>query len=116
MTKEEAQCAERIYSEYPRKVAKQAALKAIVKAVLDVSKRDGAPAEPCVWLLDRVKAYAAAVKAWPANDRRFIPHPATWFNQGRYDDDDAEWRRGGANAARVHGGNGSVYGRVDFGG
>jgi hypothetical protein len=26
-------------------------------------------------------------------DRAFIPHPATWFNQGRYDDNPALWSR-----------------------
>ena len=49
-------------------------------------------------LLDRVTAYAAAVATWPEADRQFIPHPATWFNRGSYDDDPATWQRRGATA------------------
>ena len=44
-------------------------------------------------LTERVSAYAEAVKAWPPADHQFIPHPATWFNEGRYDDDPNEWKR-----------------------
>ena len=42
-------------------------------------------------LLAKVREYAAspAVKSTPIE---FIPHPATWFNAGRYDDDPAEWQ------------------------
>ncbi len=36
------------------------------------------------------------VSRWPAEDRKFVPHPATWFNQERYLDDPKEWQRGAA--------------------
>ena len=76
--------AESIYSLYPRKEAKQAALKDIRLAL---KGKDAA------FLTDRVQAYAKAVSAWPTDERQFIPHPATWFNRGSYDDDPETWRR-----------------------
>ena len=80
---------EQIYAAYPRKVGKLAAIKAI-KTVVKVTKRD------LGYLLDRATAYAAAVKQWPAADKQYVPHPATWFNQGRWMDDPKEWQRGTA--------------------
>lgn len=76
--------AARIYAAYPRKVAKTAAMKAIVTAL----ERTTADA-----LLAATTAYAAAVAKWPEADRQFVPHPATWFNQGRYEDDPSTWAR-----------------------
>jgi len=72
---------EEIYQAYPRKIGKQVALKAIRKAC-----EKGEP----VKILEATKAYAEATAGW---DRQFIPHPATWFNRGSYDDDRAEWVR-----------------------
>jgi len=76
--------AERIYAAYPRRVAKKDALKAITEALKTT---------PEAKLIEATKAYAAAVAQWPASESRFIPHPATWFNSGRYDDDRVQWRR-----------------------
>lgn len=90
-----------IYKAYPRKVGKAAAIKAINKAlhfisggVAEVPDRIDPHKTPADWLLDRVETYATAVAKWPKEERKFVPHPATWFNQGRYDDDPAEWQRG----------------------
>ena len=77
--------AEAIYQAYPRHIAKGAALKAIRNAI----KPDRAD-----YILERTKAFAAAVEKWPWADRQFIPHPATWFNRESYDDDPKEWQRG----------------------
>jgi hypothetical protein len=74
-------------------VGKQAALKAIAK--VPSKWRDGG-FKMRAYLLERTQAYAAAVAKWPAADKQFIPHPATWFNRGSYDDDPKEWQRGGA--------------------
>lgn len=76
---------ETIYAAYPRKVAKQDALKAIAKAALIT---------PTDVLLEAVQAYAAATSQWSDADRAYIPHPATWFNGGRYNDDRDQWKRG----------------------
>ena len=75
-----------IYEAYPRKTGRNAALRAIAK-----SAQQRSPLE----LLEAVRAYADATAQWPDEDRQYIPHPATWFNQGRYLDDRATWARGG---------------------
>ena len=73
-----------IYALYPRKEGRAAALKAIEKAI----KTDGYAV-----VMEATEAYAKAVSMWPDGDRRFIPHPATWFNQQRYLDDRTAWVR-----------------------
>lgn len=70
---------ESIYDAYPRKVGKDAALKAIYKALRRI-----APDHDALWLLDRTSAYAETRRN---EDPQFTPHPATWFNQGRYLDE-----------------------------
>lgn len=82
---EDSITAETIYAAYPRKVGRSAALKAILKAM---------QTEGSARLLSLVQDYAKAVSRWPASERQFVPHPATWFNQGRYLDDQKEWQRG----------------------
>lgn len=72
--------AESIYGAYPRKVKKPEALKAIRKAMRK---------HPPEFLLERVRAYAAAI-AW--QERQFIPHPETWFNAEQFDDDPEDWK------------------------
>lgn len=65
-----------IYNAYPRKVGRKAALAAIERAMRRID-----PGE----LLDAVKHFARAVLA-ARIEERFIPHPATWFNQDRWTD------------------------------
>jgi hypothetical protein len=75
-----------IYSAYPKHVAKGDALKAI-RSVIASGRTPGE-------LLERTEAYAAAVARWPEEERsRFVPHPATWFRRGSFDDDPAAWER-----------------------
>lgn len=83
---------EAIYQAYPKHVGKQAALKGIAKAC-----KTNKPEH----LLERAVAYSKAVSAWPDTERQFAPYPATWFNDGRYDDDPNEWQRssGGDNTS-----------------
>lgn len=76
--------ADHIYSAYPRKVGRKAAINAIRSAL-----RVKTPEQ----LLEAVKAYSEAVDRWPASERNFVPHPATWFNRGSYDDDRSTWER-----------------------
>ena len=71
--------AEMIYQAYPRKVARPAAIQAIRRAL---------QAKSFDWLLERVQMYAECVEG---SSKKFIPHPATWFNQARYDDDESDW-------------------------
>ncbi len=100
--------AEAIYGIYPRKEGKKAAIKAIVKVL-----KAGEVTE--LELQATVSRYSAAVAKWPEQDRTFIPHPATWFNQGRYLDDPATWIRDPDSAAKKkNGGAGAAEERPLF--
>jgi hypothetical protein len=79
--------AEMVYDAYPRKEARQDALRAIAKALTQCE---------ATRLLAQTKAFSTAVAHWPAEERRFVPYPATWFNGARYEDDPATWNRGAA--------------------
>lgn len=79
-----------IYALYPRKVGRLAAVKAIGKAAMLLREREP---DALAYLLERVRLYATAVAMWPESERHYCPHAATWFNQGRYDDNPKEWER-----------------------
>lgn len=83
-----------IYQAYPRKIARTAALKAIVKALAKTAPEK---------LLTATLSYAAAVEKWPDDDKRFIPYPATWFNRGSYEDDPQNWTRSHATSQHSNG-------------
>lgn len=78
---------EAIYAAYPRHCGRKTAIAKIEIALREISSRRP---DAATWLLGRVTAFARS----PAGRAgKFTPHPATWFNQGRYDDDDAAWQR-----------------------
>lgn len=77
--------AETIYQAYPRKIGHKDALRAIEKALKSVNPQ---------LLLEKVQAFAKATSAWPPGDEQWIPHPASWFNKGRWEDDPKTWDRG----------------------
>jgi len=64
-----------IYEIYPRKIAKPKALSEIMKAI----DRDGFE-----HVSDRTKNFAERAAS---HDLTFIPYPATFFHQSRYNDD-----------------------------
>lgn len=77
------------YSAYPRHVGKQQASAAYGRAVdrIVLATGDDKPTSSA-WLLRVTTAFAAS----PAGRAgAFTPHPSTWLNQGRYDDDPNEW-------------------------
>ncbi len=76
-----------IYAEYPLKVGKPVALAAIEKQMKET------PAEK---LLERTKLFASTRNG----DLEFVPHPSTWFNQQRFNDDPATWKPKAAAPAR----------------
>jgi len=67
-----------IYEAFPLKVGKPKALVAIRKAMEEV---------PASRLLELTKTFAASRP--PGTP--FTPHPTTWYNQKRYEDDPATW-------------------------
>lgn len=66
------------YAAYPRHVGKEAARRAFVKAV-----KAGTPAAEIV---EGARRYAAATAA-AGTETRYVAHPATWLNAGRWSDD-----------------------------
>lgn len=89
---------ESIYQEYPRKVKKRNALKAIGQAVDRVSETiedDDLDDKPkwiraARWIFGRTQKFASSPQG-NNSDRGYIPHPATWFNGEQYYDEDEEW-------------------------
>lgn len=76
-----------IYQAYPRHVAPQNAYAAIRLAL---GKTD------CGHLKERVQKFASCVARWPASyrykeGRDLVPHPATWFNRGSWEESEKEW-------------------------
>jgi len=66
---------ESVYQEYPRKIGKPEALKAITKALQKIEIED---------LRAKVRNYA---QSRAGQDQQFTPYPATWFNQERWNDE-----------------------------
>ena len=66
------------YAAYPRHVGKEAARRAFEKAV-----KAGTPAADIV---EGARRYAAATAA-AGTETRYVAHPATWLNAGRWSDD-----------------------------
>lgn len=91
-----------LYQAYPKKVGKGAAKKSIEKA-LKKTQFDV--------LLDAVTEYAKACESIQVG-REFIPYPATWFNQERWDDDRTEWWRGNGGPKSVAEHNDSAFREV----
>jgi hypothetical protein len=85
--------AEQVYAIFPKHVGRDDALRAITKALKN---------HPLEYLLDKTNQFREAVESWPTSYRYFqdggdrCPHPTTWFNQGRFQDDPREWARKGA--------------------
>lgn len=66
------------WSAYPRKIGKQAALKAWKRV------------KPGLASVDKILKAVTAQKQsdqWTRDNGQFIPHPSTWLNQGRWDDE-----------------------------
>ena len=101
---------EKIYKAYCRQVGKEAALKAIRKAVERLvegdkthPQMDAYSARKFLW--KKTKEYSLSPSGQKPQDKNqdYRPHPSTWFNQGHYFDDINEWQNpngnGGKNAA-----------------
>lgn len=84
-----------IYKLYPRRVGRIAALSEINKAVAFLVKTEGMDAlDARRTLYKAVLAYARSPEGQNP-DKTKVPHPRTWFHQGRYLDDPKEWQHGG---------------------
>jgi|GEM_PF-439785 len=74
---------EKFWTAYPKKTGKQAAFKSW--------QRIKPTAELHTKIMEAV-ATAKRTEQWQRENGRFIPNPATWLNQGRWDDEYAENR------------------------
>jgi hypothetical protein len=78
------------WSAYPKKVAKEAAFRAWKKAGKKLkTKMVSDSKEVAAFLLRFCKAYAVARAD---QDPQYTLNPATWLNQGHWDDDQATWK------------------------
>jgi hypothetical protein len=74
----------RFWTAYPRKVARPAAVRAWQKLATEM---DGPRGEALVSsILAGIERYKRT-EQWQRDEGRFIPHPATWLNQRRWEDD-----------------------------
>ncbi len=69
---------ELFWASYPKKVGKQAAKKAFDKVKVPVKS-----------LLDAIEQQKRGAQ-WSRDNGQYIPNPATWLNQGRWEDEVAE--------------------------
>lgn len=81
------------WAAYPKRAGKGDAREAFAKAVKLLRGRG--QAEPGAMLIQRAKAFGDAQQG---ADPKFIPHPASWLNKERWDDDPQTWAasRGGS--------------------
>lgn len=81
------------YAVYPRHEGKQAASSAFGRRLPTIALNRGTSREEALrWLVEVTRQFAAS----PAGQSgKYTPHPATWLNDGRYDDDLAEWHKTG---------------------
>lgn len=84
---------EQWYAAYPRRIGKQAASSAFGRRLSAIALNRGTGRdEALAWLVEVTRQFAAS----PAGQAgQFTPHPATWLNEGRYDDDQTEWSKNG---------------------
>lgn len=90
-TKNTCALAAEIYSAYPRKVGRRAAITEIEHAILRVATSDRTTPEVAASVLLAITQRFAASPAGQAG--QYTPHPRTWFRQERYTDDPSEWTR-----------------------
>ncbi len=88
------------YKIYPRKVGRPKAEAAYLKSIQILTKRHQSQQEAAQWLNEVTSKFADSPSGQAG---QYTPHPATWLNQGRYDDDQRDWANGGTvNGATVN--------------
>jgi hypothetical protein len=86
---------EQLYEIYPRHVARRYALLCIRRCLRLLARErfDGDRDRARAWLKTRLIEYSNSplIRRLKREHKHLIPHPSTWFNQGRYDDENTEW-------------------------
>ena len=79
-----------IYDLYPKKVGRPKAIQSILRALKEFEAS---------FLKERTSLFA---KSRIGQDPQFTPHPTTWFNQHRFNDDPNTWaNKSGSNRPRA---------------
>lgn len=73
-----------VYDLYPRKVGRPKALKSIERAIRKFGYAH---------IHDRATVFAAVWQDAPKERLQFCPHPSTFYNQERFQDEESEWQR-----------------------
>jgi hypothetical protein len=73
---------------YPRKVGKRDARGAWEKAIVVIRQESQCSTSEAIEVIAKSASLFAQS---PKGKGEFCPHPATWLNQGRYEDDPAAW-------------------------
>ena len=99
-----------IYEAYPRKVAPDAAIKAIKKSIARLVEGNSKypPMNEVLarrYLWKMTAEYAASPAGQKSiSDKDFRPYPSTWFNQGHYFDNVSEWQKPNGQYSGINGG------------
>ncbi|UQS95186.1 hypothetical protein Pam4_43 [Pseudanabaena phage Pam4] len=72
---------DRFWGLYPRREGKKAARVAYARA------RRGTKGQPGATVHQIAGGLRRALVAWEGREARYVPHPTTWLNQGRWDDE-----------------------------
>lgn len=81
---------ERWYAVYPKRVGPDAAAKAFAAAMRRIEVKHSTRDAALEWLIAVTGEFATS----PKGQGQFCWNPATFLNQGHYDDDRNEWKRG----------------------
>ena len=85
---------DKVYGIYPRKVDPTRAKGAIAKAIVKARKA-GKPED---YIYSKTKEYANVLKRYGISSKSekwsIVPHPSTFYNNDRYDLEEAEWSSG----------------------
>lgn len=102
------------WSVYPRQESKGAAQKAFDKALKEIAvQRKIDRQEAIEWLMLVTQTFSQSPTGQAG---KFTPHPTTWLNQKRYDDNYAEWSKSSASSGITYdptaGANDPSFGRM----
>ena len=80
-----------LYAAYPRHENPDEAAVAIGKAIERQHQAFSDREAALAYLTERTRLYAASWQGASAEERTFIPHPPTWFNKNRFNNDPKTW-------------------------
>ena len=86
MASSDAEAFNRFWSVYPKKVGKKDAWRAFLKAMNEKGGGQGSARPTADAMIEAVERQKRS-EQWTKEGGRYIPHPATWLNQGRWEDE-----------------------------